>query len=87
MKNSIKSIISIFAGLLLISSCTSKPEAKYIFLFIGDGMGASQVAVTESYLSHLEGKLGGEQLCFTTFPVLGMCTTYSSSSVITDSAA
>ena len=50
-------------------------------------MGASQVAVTESYLSHLEGKLGGEQLCFTTFPVLGMCTTYSSSSVITDSAA
>lgn len=72
---------------MLLASCTKEPEAKYVFLFIGDGMGAGQVAVTESYLSHLQGKLGGEQLTFTTFPYLGMCTTYSANSIITDSAA
>ncbi len=65
----------------------TSPRAKYIFLFIGDGMGTSQVAVTESYLSWKEGRLGGAQLSFTQFPVLGMCTTYSASHNITDSSA
>ena len=50
----------LFVLLLLIPAfvgCSSKPQpaAKYIFLFIGDGMGAPQVGVTESYLSYLEG--------------------------------
>ncbi len=76
------------ASLAVFSSCSgSKPQARYVFLFIGDGMGASQVSLTESYLSHLDGKLGGSQLSFTQFPVLGMCTTYSANSIITDSAA
>ena len=57
MKN--KLTLFSLAALLLFSSCSQKPEAKYIFLFIGDGMGASQVAVTESYLSYLDGNLGG----------------------------
>ncbi len=80
-------LFALFASILLSVSCEKKTEAKYVFLFIGDGMGASQVAVTESYLSYCEGKLGGEQLTFTKFPVLGMCTTYSANSLITDSAA
>lgn len=79
--------LAFLGAAMLLASCTKEPEAKYVFLFIGDGMGAGQVAVTESYLSHLEGKLGGEQLTFTTFPYLGMCTTYSANSIITDSAA
>lgn len=79
--------LAFWGALMLLASCTKEPEAKYVFLFIGDGMGAGQVAVTESYLSHLEGKLGGEQLTFSTFPYLGMCTTYSANSIITDSAA
>lgn len=85
MKNKL-SLFSL-AALLLLASCTQKPEAKYIFLFIGDGMGASQVAVTESYLSYLDGNLGGAQLQFSQFPCFGMCSTYSANSIITDSAA
>mgnify|MGYP001776632094 CR=1 FL=1 len=61
--------------------------AKYIFVMIGDGMGATQVAAAESYFSYKAGKLGGEQVTFTKFPVLGLCTTYSADSNITDSAA
>lgn len=79
--------LSLALCLGFFTSCNQKPEAKYVFLFIGDGMGGGQVSVTESYLSYLDGQLGGSQLCFTQFPVLGMCTTYSANSVITDSAA
>lgn len=75
-----------------VTSCTTQEQtnndkAKYIFLFIGDGMGASQVAAVESYLSYKEGKLGGEQLTFTSFPYLGMATTHSANMNITCSSA
>lgn len=77
--------------LLFTTGCTTTQEqdtkAKYIFLFIGDGMGNSHVAATESYLSYKAGKLGGEQLCFTQFPYLGLATTYSADNNITDSSA
>lgn len=62
-------------------------KAKYIFLFIGDGMGMGQVTLTESYLSYKAGKLGGEQLSFTKFPNLALCNTYSANRNITCSAA
>ncbi len=62
-------------------------KAKYIFLFIGDGMGLSHVAAAESYLSYKEGKLGGEQLTMTQFPYFGTATSYSSNANITDSSA
>ena len=66
----------------------AKPEkAKYIFLFIGDGMGASNVAAAESYLSYKKGEIGGEHLSFTGFPVFGMATTYSANRHITCSSA
>ena len=60
-------IIAVIATAVALTGCTSGSEkenhkAKYIFLFIGDGMGATHVAVTESYLSHKAGKLGGEEL-------------------------
>ena len=74
--------------MLVFASCSSDDsKAKYVFLFIGDGMGFSTVDVTESYLSWKEGKLGGEQLLFTTFPVLGAATNYSADSRVTDSSA
>ena len=50
-------------------------------------MGASHVAVTESYLSYKEGKLGGEHLLMTQFPYYGMATTYSANKNITCSSA
>ena len=61
--------------------------AKYIFLFIGDGMGASHVAATESYLSYLEGGHGFKQVSFTKFPILGMTTTFSADKNVTCSSA
>ncbi len=62
-------------------------KAKYIFLFIGDGMGHSQMALAESYLSYKANKLGGEQLSFTQFPYLGTCTTHSMDWNVTCSSA
>ena len=62
-------------------------KAKYVFLFIGDGMGFQHVALTEAYLAYKQGKIGSEPLQFTQFPVLGMATTYSKSNIITCSSA
>ena len=50
-------------------------------------MGNSHVSVTESYLSWKEGKLGGEQLRMTTFPVYGTATSHSADKRVTDSSA
>ena len=63
------------------------PTPKYIFLFIGDGMGNSHVCATESYLSWKKGKLGGEQLLFTQFPQLALASTYSADHQVTCSSA
>lgn len=75
--------------LFLFSSCCSHQEkkAKYVFYFIGDGMGFSHVALAEAYKAAKDGKIGSEPLCFTQFPVLGMATTYSASNMITCSSA
>ena len=84
----IASTIMAIAMMVTAGSCTQKDEkAKYIFLFIGDGMGNSHVSVTESYLSWKEGKLGGEQLRMTTFPVYGTATSHSADKRVTDSSA
>lgn len=89
-----KTIIIAMALLMSAASCTlqnktesQEQKAKYIFLFIGDGMGFSHVSVTEAYLSWKDGLLGGSQLIFTQFPVHGSCTTHSANSNITDSSA
>lgn len=84
-------IIAAIAMALSPNSCqekkTESPRAKYIFLMIGDGMGASHVAVAESYLSAKAGKIGGEQLTMTQFPYYGTCTTHCLDKTITCSAA
>lgn len=91
-----KAIKIFFAALLLTGLCAcqgqkntenTETRAKYIFLFIGDGMGNSHVAVTESYLSAKAGKIGGEQLTMTQFPYFGTCTTHCLDKTITCSAA
>lgn len=69
-------------------NCCSEKKAKYVFYFIGDGMGFSHVSAAEAYLAYVnEGKIGRESLSFTKFPVLGMATTYSASNDITCSSA
>jgi alkaline phosphatase len=81
--------ITIVLTSLLMISCAGKQDqkAKYIFLFIGDGMSATEVDLTESWLSYKAGKIGGENLLMSTFPVYGHCTTHSLNRHATCSAA
>ena len=61
---------------------------KYIFYFIGDGMGPSHVLGTELFLGEKDGKIGRPTpLCFTQFPHSAFVTTFSASNGVTDSAA
>ncbi len=77
----------IIALLLIVAMSHAAGKAKYVFYFIGDGMGVNQVNITEMYLSALKGNIGVENLLMTQFPAFTMATTYSNSSPVTDSAA
>lgn len=83
MKNLIPS--SIAALLLSASSLSASAEAKYIFYFIGDGMGIQEVASGELFNRQILN--GGENLLMRTFPVSTMISTFSANSDVTDSAA
>lgn len=58
---------------------------KYIFMFIGDGMGKEHIALAEAALEN--GAAGGRPLSFTRFESRGAISTHSASSSKTDSAA
>ncbi len=64
---------------------------KYVFMFIGDGMGNPQVTATQYYIGSLENPDAPmptpEQLSFTDFSNLGMVTTYDATSFCPDSAS
>lgn len=66
---------------------SKQAEAKYVFLFIGDGMGFAHVNITEAYLASLHDRIGFEHLEFTTFPQVGTVSTYANNRLITCSAA
>ena len=91
-----KRLISVLILLLTLCSCAGKigqeslPSAqpKYVFLFIGDGMAMPQVNAAEAYLGDvLTEEIDVKRLSFTQFPVMGLMTTFSSDSSITDSAS
>lgn len=75
----------ISAILLLVAVSLSAQQAKYIFYFIGDGMGPGQVMMADTY----KRKALGDSLPLTMIllPVHSLQTTYSASSPVTDSAA
>ena len=63
-------------------------KAKYIFLFIGDGMSHVQVNAAQVYLGdNISGEVSTKSLNFTQFPVSGVATTYDSTSFCPDSAS
>ncbi|MGL5683315.1 MAG: alkaline phosphatase [Marinifilaceae bacterium] len=62
-------------------------KAKYIFYFIGDGMGSALVHGTQLFLAEQKDKIGVEELSFTDFPVHNSVITHSSFNAITCSAA
>lgn len=66
---------------------TAEKKAKYVFYFIGDGMGVNQVAGTEMFMAEKEGRIGIKPLNFTQFPVNNFATTYSVYNAVTCSAA
>ena len=74
----------LLAGLLSLS-VASFAEAKYIFYFIGDGMGAAQRQITEEYKKGIMKKEG--KLLMNSLPFAAITTTYSADTLITDSAA
>ena len=90
MKKTLFLLSIVIASCLAFSGCCTSEKnqkAKYIFLFIGDGMGHEQVYTAEAYLSYKAGKMGGERLTFTQFPHLAMAETQSANRNITCSAA
>lgn len=74
------------AATAIITAATAQAATpKYVFYFIGDGMGVAEATNAQLYNKHV---LGNENpLLMTTFPVVSMITTHSASSDVTDSAA
>lgn len=78
---------SLLLSFLLFVSLGFAQQAKYVFYFIGDGMGVNQVQGTELYRGELEGKIGITPIWFTQFPYATTATTFSATNGVTDSAA
>ena len=72
--------------LMMVLAVSAAKKPKYIFYFIGDGMGLSPVLVAETYNQTV---LGNKEnpLLMLQFPVASVATSYSASHTITDSAA
>ena len=78
-----KRIINLLLLALLVTGCSSEPKVKYVFYFIGDGMGVNEVIGTNLYNQ----ANGQGNVNFTGFPVVNFITTVSANSLVTDSSA
>ncbi len=87
---------SVSAQPTAVAASTAVPakaqNAKYVFLFIGDGMGVPQRNAAEIYLAGTKGitdpaKVQTVKLNMNKLPAQGMTTTYDASSLIPDSAS
>lgn len=76
-------IFTLMALSIALSAFATKP--KYIFYFIGDGMGMGPAIATEMYNRTVLNN--PNPIAMLGFPVVGMAMTYSASSPVTDSAA
>ena len=93
MKNRIFNVVLIILVLAGVSFGVAalrtehSERPKYVFYFIGDGMSFNHILGTEQYNAAKEGKSEVERLNFTKFPVRNFVTNYSTSNLVTDSAA
>jgi alkaline phosphatase len=70
------------------ASAPQTGTAKYVFLFIGDGMAMPQISAAEVFATARASKdVSVTRLAFTRFPVAGLVTTYDAGTFITDSAS
>lgn len=74
-----------FLTMLTATGAILAGTPKYIFYYIGDGMGMGQVMAAEAYNRTVLGN--DDHLLMMQFPVASTLTTYSASSPVTDSAA
>ena len=81
MKSRLLSVVLLVS--VAVSAMANAP--KYIFYFIGDGMGFGQVNTAQTYLRDVHSS--DSVLMMLTFPVAGTVLTYSASNPITDSTA
>jgi len=95
-----KRILAILCSAMLLLACvlpvaglaeTAAKTPKYVFLFIGDGMGTPQVTATQYYLGAVQNPDATHPipaaLSFTGFPYSGTATTYDMTSFCPDSAS
>lgn len=80
-----KRTLILLLGLVLTLGLNAK--IKYVFYFIGDGMGTNQVLAAEMYRAELQGGIGRVPTCMSQLAVSGQISTYSASNGITDSSA
>lgn len=78
--------------IILFSQSAHASRPRFIFLFIGDGMAATQIHSAEIYLASTvnpvpPGKPFHRKLAISEFPVQGLMTTFRNDSYITDSAS
>ena len=80
---------SVLFGLLLVCATLAygTQAPKYIFLFIGDGMGFNHVEASQIYAEKVGTDTGERSLLFPTFPVMTQVCTRSASHLITCSSA
>lgn len=79
-----KKIFLLASAMLLAAGAWGAP-ARYIFYFIGDGMGMAHAMAAQVYERTVKGS--EEPLLMMSFPVASASTTHSASSPVTDSAA
>lgn len=65
----------------------SNAHPKYVFLFIGDGMGLAHVNAAEAFRAAQQNRIGIEKLTISKFPIQSFATTYAGNRYITCSAA
>lgn len=70
---------------LLLAFAVNAAAPKYVFYFIGDGMGVGAVSLAQTYNRMVFGN--AEPLTMMQLPVSSLAFTYSASSPVTDSAA
>ena len=76
---------SLIFSAVMLCVIAAMAEAKYVFYFIGDGMGMGHVNTTEMYNRTV--LQSADPLLMMTFPVASQARTYSANSPVTDSAA
>ncbi|HON70012.1 MAG: alkaline phosphatase [Tenuifilum sp.] len=80
-----RTLITILLAIAMASCGKHEPKAKYVFYFIGDGMGVSHVTLAKLYADSV--LLDSTAMSFTRFPVTSLSTTYAHNRYVTCSAA